>query len=78
MATTVIAGLLAQWPMGSLSDKIRRSRLIRINTVLLGGVVLCMAILAFKWHFCDLSSLLLLAFWLLPYTRWPQRWRTRT
>ncbi len=33
MATTVIAGLLAQWPMGRLSDKIKRSRLIRTNTV---------------------------------------------
>jgi len=45
MATTVIAGLLAQWPMGRLSDKIRRSRLIRINTVILGAIVLCIAIL---------------------------------
>ena len=38
MAITVIAGLLAQWPMGRLSDKIRRSRLIRINTVILGAI----------------------------------------
>lgn len=45
MAATVIAGLLAQWPMGKLSDRVRRSRLIRTNTVLLGILVLLMAIL---------------------------------
>ncbi len=45
MATTVMAGLLAQWPMGKLSDHVRRSRLIRTNSVILGLLVLAMAIL---------------------------------
>ncbi|MDZ7870918.1 MAG: MFS transporter [Rheinheimera sp.] len=45
MATTVLAGLLAQWPMGKLSDRVRRSRLIRTNSVILGILVLAMALL---------------------------------
>jgi MFS family permease len=45
MATTVMAGLLAQWPMGKLSDRVRRSRLIRTNSVILGLLVLAMAVL---------------------------------
>lgn len=45
MATTVMAGLLAQWPMGKLSDRVRRSRLIRTNSVILGILVLAMALL---------------------------------
>lgn len=45
MATTVLAGLLAQWPMGKLSDRVRRSRLIRTNSVILGLLVLAMALL---------------------------------
>lgn len=45
MATTVLAGLLAQWPMGKLSDHVRRSRLIRTNSVILGVLVLAMAVL---------------------------------
>lgn len=45
MATTVLAGLLAQWPMGKLSDHVRRSRLIRTNSVILGILVLAMAVL---------------------------------
>lgn len=35
MSVTIFAGLLAQWPMGILSDKIRRSVLLRINAVIL-------------------------------------------
>ena len=35
MSITVIAGLLAQWPMGLLSDRIRRSRLLRFNAVMI-------------------------------------------
>jgi MFS family permease len=45
MATTVMAGLLAQWPMGKLSDRVRRSRLIRTNSAILGVLVLVIAIL---------------------------------
>lgn len=45
MATTVMAGLLAQWPMGKLSDRVRRSRLIRTNAAILGGIVLAIALL---------------------------------
>ncbi|MCA1930761.1 MFS transporter [Rheinheimera sp.] len=68
MATTVIAGLLAQWPMGRLSDKIRRSRLIRINTVLLGGVVLCIAILPLSGVFALIFTF---AFGILAFTLYP-------
>lgn len=45
MATTVFAGLLAQWPMGKLSDRVRRSRLIRTNAAILGFIVLAIAVL---------------------------------
>lgn len=45
MATTVFAGLLAQWPMGKLSDRVRRSRLIRTNAAILGCIVLAIALL---------------------------------
>ena len=36
MSVTILAGLLAQWPMGFLSDRIRRSILIRTNAILIG------------------------------------------
>ncbi len=68
MATTVIAGLLAQWPMGRLSDKIRRSRLIRTNTVLLGAVVLCIAILPLSGIFALIFTF---AFGILAFTLYP-------
>ena len=68
MATTVIAGLLAQWPMGRLSDRIRRSRLIRINTVLLGAVVLCIAILPLSGIFALVFTF---AFGILAFTLYP-------
>ena len=44
MSLTIFAGLLAQWPMGILSDKFKRSVLIRINTVLIGAISLLMSI----------------------------------
>lgn len=68
MATTVIAGLLAQWPMGRLSDKIKRSRLIRTNTVLLGAVVLCIAILPLSGV---LQLIFTFAFGILAFTLYP-------
>lgn len=68
MATTVIAGLVAQWPMGRLSDKIKRSRLIRTNTVLLGAVVLCIAILPLSGI---LQLIFTFAFGILAFTLYP-------
>lgn len=44
MSLTIGAGLLAQWPMGILSDKFKRSVLIRINTVFIGAISLFMAL----------------------------------
>ncbi|MDF3126569.1 MFS transporter [Rheinheimera sp. 1928-s] len=68
MATTVVAGLVAQWPMGRLSDKIKRSRLIRTNTVLLGIVVLCIAILPLSGI---LQLIFTFAFGILAFTLYP-------
>lgn len=45
MTITVLAGLLAQAPMGILSDKLRRSVLLRTNAVAIGLVSLAMFIL---------------------------------
>jgi MFS family permease len=45
MSMTIFAGLLAQWPMGILSDKIRRSALIRTNAVAIGLVSLALFLL---------------------------------
>lgn len=44
MSLTIVAGLIAQWPMGLLSDKFKRSVLIRINTVLIGAISLLMSL----------------------------------
>ena len=41
-ATTVIAGLLAQWPMGWLSDRIDRAKLIRNNAIVFSVVAILM------------------------------------
>ncbi|MBB1470993.1 MFS transporter, partial [Pseudoalteromonas sp. SG41-5] len=45
MSATIFAGLIAQWPMGILSDKIRRSVLIRTNAVAIGVVSLALFLL---------------------------------
>ncbi|ATC93853.1 MFS transporter [Pseudoalteromonas tunicata] len=45
MSVTIFAGLLAQWPMGLLSDKIRRSILIRTNAVVIGVISLALFLL---------------------------------
>ncbi len=68
MATTVVAGLLAQWPMGKLSDRIRRSRLIRTNTVILGVLVLAMALLPLSGY---LQLLFTFCFGILAFTLYP-------
>lgn len=44
-ATTVIAGLLSQWPMGWLADKFERKKLIRINAL----VLIFLAVLMSGW-----------------------------
>ncbi|MCC5451667.1 MFS transporter [Rheinheimera sp. UJ51] len=68
MSATILAGLLAQWPMGKLSDRIPRSRLVRINSALLGLIVLVIALV-------PLNTLLLLAatfcFGILAFTLYP-------
>jgi MFS family permease len=40
MTMTIFAGLIAQWPMGFLSDRIRRSILLRTNAILIGIISL--------------------------------------
>lgn len=68
MSATILAGLLAQWPMGKLSDRIPRSRLLRINSALLGLLVLTISLL-------PLTGPLLLAatfcFGILAFTLYP-------
>ena len=44
-ATTVIAGLLSQWPMGWLADQYSRKKLVRINAV----VLTALAVLMWGW-----------------------------
>ncbi|MEN3158242.1 MFS transporter [Alkalimonas sp. NCh-2] len=68
MSVTIIAGLLAQWPMGKLSDRIPRSRLLRTNSALLTIVVLILALLPLS------GTLLLLAtfcFGFLAFSLYP-------
>ncbi|WP_019674193.1 MFS transporter [Arsukibacterium perlucidum] len=68
MSATILAGLLAQWPMGKLSDKIPRSRLLRANSALLGLIVLTMAILPVKG---PLLIALTFCFGILAFTLYP-------
>ena len=68
MSCTIFAGLLAQWPMGKLSDVISRSLLIRINCALLGVIVLIITIIPFH----AVSSLILTSlFGILAFTLYP-------
>ncbi len=53
MSVAVIAGLMAQWPMGWMSDRIARERLILLN----GGVLTFVTLLLWGW--------LPVPFWLL-------------
>lgn len=68
MSATILAGLLAQWPMGKLSDRIPRSRLLRINSAVLGLLVLAISLL-------PLTGFLLLTatfcFGILAFTLYP-------
>ena len=54
VASTVLAGLAAQFPMGWLSDKIGRAKLIGINGVLLAGLTFLL------WRWIDLPFVLVL------------------
>ena len=68
MSCTIGAGLLAQWPMGKLSDVMPRSRLIRINSGLLGILVLTIAIVPFNSTY---SLILTGLFGILAFTLYP-------
>ncbi len=68
MSVTVFAGLLAQWPMGMLSDRIRRSVLLRINAVVLVIVAGAMFVLPLS----QVSMLMLsFMFGLFAFTLYP-------
>lgn len=45
MSVTILAGLLAQWPMGKISDRIPRSRILRFNAAVLTILTLLIALL---------------------------------
>lgn len=45
MSTTILAGLLAQWPMGKISDRIPRGRILRFNAAVLTILTLFIALL---------------------------------
>ena len=44
MATAIGAGLLAQWPVGWMSDRLDRSQLIQLNAIILTGVTLVLGL----------------------------------
>ncbi|WP_373186064.1 MFS transporter [Halopseudomonas sp.] len=68
MAVTIGAGLVAQWPAGWLSDRLDRSRMIQINSIVLTGVVLIIALVPLPpFGLLVMTSLFgLLAFTLYP------------
>ncbi|QIR13532.1 MFS transporter [Shewanella aestuarii] len=68
MMCTIFAGLIAQWPMGKLSDLMPRSRLIRINCSLLGLLVITIAIVPFDAVY---SLILTGLFGVLAFTLYP-------
>jgi len=68
MTATILAGLLAQWPMGKLSDIMSRSRLIRINCVLLG--ILALGIALTPYH-PTVSLVMTFLFGILGFTFYP-------
>ncbi len=68
MTITIFAGLIAQWPMGKLSDIISRSNLIRINCLLLGALTLAIAFLPYQ-H--TLLLVLTFLFGILSFTFYP-------
>ncbi|CAM4194579.1 MFS transporter [Pseudoalteromonas byunsanensis] len=68
MSVTIVAGLLAQWPMGLLSDRIRRSILLRTNALIIGVVSLALFFLPTQ---APLSYWLTFMFGLFAFTLYP-------
>ncbi len=68
MTATILAGLLAQWPMGKLSDIMSRSRLIRINAVLLGILTFGIAMTPYN---SVLALVMTFLFGILGFTLYP-------
>lgn len=68
MSATIFAGLIAQWPMGILSDKVRRSVLIRTNAVAIGVVSLALFLLPITQ---TLAFALTFMFGLFAFTLYP-------
>lgn len=68
MSITIFAGLLAQWPMGIISDKIRRSILLRTNALMIGLISLALFLLPTQ---TPLSYWLTFSFGLFAFTLYP-------
>ncbi len=68
MTLTILAGLLAQWPMGWLSDRVRRSILLRTNAVIIGVVSLLMF---FFPQASTITLVLTFVFGLFAFTLYP-------
>lgn len=68
MSITVVAGLIAQWPMGVLSDKIRRSLLLRTNAIVICLVSLALFLLPTEPM---LAFVLTFVFGLFAFTLYP-------
>ena len=68
MSVTILAGLLAQWPMGKISDRIPRSRILRFNAAALAILTFLMTILPLNTTFFMLTSFFygFLAFTIYP------------
>jgi len=68
MSVTILAGLLAQWPMGVVSDKIRRSVLLRFNALMIGAVSVGMVLVTQP---TSVALILTFIFGLFAFTLYP-------
>lgn len=68
MTITIFAGLIAQWPMGFLSDRVRRSILLRTNAILIGIISL---LLYFFSSNPTVTYVLTFSFGLFAFTLYP-------
>lgn len=68
MSLTIFAGLLAQWPMGVLSDKVRRSILIRTNAIAICAISLALFLLPLEQYY---AYALTFSFGLFAFTLYP-------
>ncbi|WP_440055394.1 MFS transporter [Pseudoalteromonas sp. T1lg65] len=68
MSATIFAGLLAQWPMGVISDKVRRSILLRTNAIAIGIISLFLFIFPISQ---PLSFVLTFLFGIFAFTLYP-------